>query len=447
MRILIFYHFLSHTNIKNDDLDLNEVFADYFINEFEDPLNAYTGGMANYLGGVSSMAMGQGDPSGTTEQAAPAAKPFLPTGGIRTAFHSGVIAGPPSFKKLKTDDDTAPTPLSVMLQQQQQAMHLASQFSEGGITNVPDCQQHQPQLASSTVGPLQTVTAQSGVVLPVGVGIRLGGISGIAPATAQSRVVAPGTQYSHNSMWSSNNSDPSEVGMSEQAIAERRLRNREHAKRSRVRKKFMLESLQEQVRAMQKENNLLRMMVQEHIPEHAMQIISECCSKNPLFGEPGENGLSHPTLDSDSLVRSDFSLMQSLATGQKCFVLSDPKLPDNPIVFATPDFYKLTGYTSKEVLGRNCRFLQGPGTEKRAVDVIRKAIATGSDATVCLVNYKADGTPFWNQFFIAALRDSDNNIVNFVSHCLAYVFAGGSRAIAHHSFYVAIGWSSNGSRA
>ena len=107
--------------------------------------------------------------------------------------------------------------------------------------------------------------------------------------------------------------------------------------------------------------------------------------------------------------------MASLTSGQKCFVLSDPKLPDNPIVFASGDFYTMTGYTSKEVLGRNCRFLQGPGTDPRAVEVIRKAIATGSDATVCLLNYKADGTPFWNNFFIAALRDSDNNIVNYVS--------------------------------
>ena len=51
-------------------------------------------------------------------------------------------------------------------------------------------------------------------------------------------------------------------------------------------------------------------------------------------------------------------------------MLSDPKLPDNPIVFASPGFYKLTGYTSKEVLGRNCRFLQGPATDVKSVDVI-----------------------------------------------------------------------------
>ena len=107
--------------------------------------------------------------------------------------------------------------------------------------------------------------------------------------------------------------------------------------------------------------------------------------------------------------------MESLTSGQQNFVLSDPRLPDNPIVYASPGFYQLTGYTPDQVLGRNCRFLQGPATDPRAVDIIRKAIANGSDATTCLLNYKADGTPFWNQFFIAALRDSDNCIVNYVS--------------------------------
>ena len=97
-------------------------------------------------------------------------------------------------------------------------------------------------------------------------------------------------------------------------------------------------------------------------------------------------------------------------------MLSDPRLPDNPIVFATPGFYKLTGYTPEQVLGRNCRFLQGSGTDPKSVDIVRKAIQSGSDCTVCLLNYKADGTPFWNQFFVAALRDSDNCIVNYVSY-------------------------------
>jgi len=74
----------------------------------------------------------------------------------------------------------------------------------------------------------------------------------------------------------------------------------------------------------------------------------------------------------------------------------------------------LTGYTLDQVLGRNCRFLLGPGTDQSAVDVIRKGVREGVDTSVCLLNYKADGTPFWNQFFVAALQDAENNVVNFV---------------------------------
>jgi PAS domain S-box-containing protein len=205
------------------------------------------------------------------------------------------------------------------------------------------------------------------------------------------------------------------AGASDHVTAERRQRNREHAKRSRVRKKFMLESLQSEVRDLQRENQRLRLLVQAHVPENALQIIADCCASNPMFDDEAGNG--EGKIKSGSFVGADNTLMQILTMGQQCFVLSDPKLPDNPIVFASPGFYKLTGYTSKEVLGRNCRFLQGPGTDPQAIDVIRKAVATGSDATVCLLNYKADGTAFWNQFFIAALRDSGNNIVNYVSVC------------------------------
>jgi hypothetical protein len=57
---------------------------------------------------------------------------------------------------------------------------------------------------------------------------------------------------------------------------------------------------------------------------------------------------------------------------------------------------------------------QGPGTDPAAVDIIRRGIAEGRDTTVCLLNYRSDGTPFWNQFFVAALRDADGNIVNHV---------------------------------
>jgi PAS domain S-box-containing protein len=110
----------------------------------------------------------------------------------------------------------------------------------------------------------------------------------------------------------------------------------------------------------------------------------------------------------------DFSFIKALQTAQQNFVVTDPSLPDNPIVYATQGFLNLTGYTLDQVLGRNCRFLQGPETDPKAVEKIRRSIEEGSDMSVCLLNYRVDGTTFWNQFFIAALRDASGNITNYV---------------------------------
>lgn len=410
-----------------DDIDLNEIFADYFINEFEDPLNAYTSSMANYSGAAAAVALAQKQKEVESNQTAPVHPGALPTGGIKTTFHAGGAAsGEPAAKKAKvpapvpsaTTATVAKSGLSDRLgfsmpsapapatpQQQQQT--VTAPAPAGGVPMPP-----QPHIVPSKP-PAPPAPAPGG--LPVGVGIRLGGVGGVAPSTA---AMAPAARPAHPNqfmMWGGL-AAAGGTGMSEQAIAERRQRNREHAKRSRVRKKFMLESLQEQVKQLQKENVELRMIVQQKIPHKAQQIITECCSTNPLFGDPNNNETGNgEKKEETTLVKSDFSLMESLTSGQQNFVLSDPRLPDNPIVYASPGFYQLTGYTQDQVLGRNCRFLQGPATDPRAVDIIRKAIASGSDSTTCLLNYKADGTPFWNQFFIAALRDSDNCIVNYVS--------------------------------
>jgi PAS domain S-box-containing protein len=387
--------------LQVDDFDLNEIFADYFISEFEDPHNAYTNAMANYAAPPASL--GQRQPVATMGQP----QQTLPSSGIRTAYHAASAAAAVPTQNYQAQDGG-----------QQPVAKKPKVAASGGVTSrlgVPMPLMQGQNGAQPTLGAggitLPPGSVGGGVALPVGVGIRLGGAGGVAPATAQNAATRVGGM-----MWGG----PQMVGMSDQAIAERRQRNREHAKRSRVRKKFMLESLQEQVAGLQRENQRLRLLVQDNIPEHAQQIISECCSSSPLFSDdaPQLSAVDIEGADKSqatALVRSDFQLMDSLSAGQQNFVLSDPRLPDNPIVFATPGFYKLTGYTPEQVLGRNCRFLQGPGTDPKAVDIIRKAIATGSDCTVCILNYKADGTPFWNQFFVAALRDSDNCIVNYVS--------------------------------
>lgn len=197
--------------------------------------------------------------------------------------------------------------------------------------------------------------------------------------------------------------------LTEAQRVERRERNREHAKRSRMRKKFMLESLQAQMLALRKENLRLRQLVSTKIPEKADHILRGCSSiKTQAMLSSVELGHHRALADNDG------KLISALQFAQQNFTVSDPSLPDNPIVYASQGFLDLTGYSSDQVVGRNCRFLQGPGTDPAAVDIIRRGVALGEDTSVCLLNYRADGTPFWNQFFVAALRDSEGNIVNHV---------------------------------
>ena len=192
-----------------------------------------------------------------------------------------------------------------------------------------------------------------------------------------------------------------------------RERNREHAKRSRVRKKFLLESLQHSVQALESENEKLRGAIRQHVvPSTNAELLLAACA-----AETGPSVLvsgSGATAATRTLDDPDYGLVKALQTAQQNFVITDPSLPDNPIVYASQGFLSLTAYSLDQVLGRNCRFLQGPLTSPRSVDKIRRGVERGEDTTVVLLNYRADGSTFWNQFFIAALRDGEGDVVNYL---------------------------------
>ena len=191
-----------------------------------------------------------------------------------------------------------------------------------------------------------------------------------------------------------------------------RERNREHAKRSRIRKKFLLESLQQSVSLLKEENEKLRGSIKKHLGNEADELLTK---ENLAAAGSGGGLIAGSSSDANKVLDDpDFSFIKALQTAQQNFVVTDPSLPDNPIVYATQGFLNLTGYTLDQVLGRNCRFLQGPETDPKAVEKIRTAIEGGSDMSVCLLNYRVDGTTFWNQFFIAALRDAAGLITNYV---------------------------------
>ena len=94
-------------------------------------------------------------------------------------------------------------------------------------------------------------------------------------------------------------------------------------------------------------------------------------------------------------------------------IVTDPNQEDNPIVFANGAFFDLTGYEEKDVMGHNCRFLQGPDTDRATVAEVRKALREHRAVAVDLLNYKANGEPFWNALFIGPIFDQDGKLLYF----------------------------------
>ncbi|GJE45090.1 PAS domain-containing protein [Methylobacterium soli] len=94
-------------------------------------------------------------------------------------------------------------------------------------------------------------------------------------------------------------------------------------------------------------------------------------------------------------------------------VVTDPRLPDNPIVFANRAFLALTGYEAGEVLGQNCRIFQGPDTDPAAVARVRSAVAERREVKVQLLNYRKDGGTFWNELYLSPVFDERGSLINF----------------------------------
>lgn len=94
--------------------------------------------------------------------------------------------------------------------------------------------------------------------------------------------------------------------------------------------------------------------------------------------------------------------------------IADALLPDMPLIYANRGFERLTGYAVEEVLGRNCRFLQGPGTDPAALNKLRSAIRERRECTVLLLNYRKDGSAFWNRLAITPVHDPSGRVTHFI---------------------------------
>nr|AML76282.1 putative LOV domain-containing protein [Heliotropium greggii] len=125
-------------------------------------------------------------------------------------------------------------------------------------------------------------------------------------------------------------------------------------------------------------------------------------------------GGSNRSSEESEYPRVSQELKDALATLKQTFVVSDATKPDCPIVYASSGFFTMTGYSSKEIIGRNCRFLQGPDTDKNEVAKIRDAVKTGKSYCGRLLNYRKDGTPFWNMLTVTPIKDDTGRTIKFI---------------------------------
>jgi len=108
-------------------------------------------------------------------------------------------------------------------------------------------------------------------------------------------------------------------------------------------------------------------------------------------------------------------LHRALAASTSGVTIADVRRPDQPLIYVNPAFYRLSGLTPEQVLGRNCRFLQGPDTDARTVDAIRTAIKTGREWTGVVLNHRGPGrTPWWNEIHLAPVHDEAGAVVQYI---------------------------------
>jgi len=133
---------------------------------------------------------------------------------------------------------------------------------------------------------------------------------------------------------------------------------------------------------------------------------------NPL-GNPGMRHWQASYIDKSGLEDRGNIFFAAVEMTRMPMVVTDPRQPDNPIVFVNRAFLDLTQYEEAQIVGRNCRMLQGPQTDPATVEEIRKAVADRRAVALDILNYKADGTPFWNALYLGPIFDHDGQLLYF----------------------------------
>ncbi|MBX9257635.1 PAS domain S-box protein, partial [Desmonostoc muscorum CCALA 125] len=105
---------------------------------------------------------------------------------------------------------------------------------------------------------------------------------------------------------------------------------------------------------------------------------------------------------------------RALAATNNGIIIADARLAYNPVIYVNPAFERITGYSTTDVIGQNCRFLQGTDTEQPALQQLRSSIKAGTSCKVVLRNYRKDGMLFWNELSISPIHDENGKLSHFI---------------------------------
>lgn len=133
---------------------------------------------------------------------------------------------------------------------------------------------------------------------------------------------------------------------------------------------------------------------------------------DPGYGEPRAPHIGESRSLPVDKHRSDI-FFAAVETTRMPMTVTDPHLPDNPIVFANRAFLEMTGYSADEIIGNNCRFLQGPETDRSSIDDVRESIENRREFATEVLNYRKDGSSFWNALFVSPVFDESGRLVYF----------------------------------